>query len=79
MILTYVVANTVLYAQCKVESEEEVAVTTVEGGEYVRVGVSDEKGEVVVHELDEKEVNINGAFVYMMYMLCIVYIFLVLI
>ncbi|KAK1415975.1 hypothetical protein QVD17_31763 [Tagetes erecta] len=70
MFLMYVVANTVLYVQCKVESGEDVAVTTVEvgvSGEYVRMGVNDEDGDEVV---------VNGGFNYMVYLLAIVWAFL---
>ncbi|KAK1415973.1 hypothetical protein QVD17_31761 [Tagetes erecta] len=80
MMLLYVVANTVLYVQSKVESAEEVATTTMlEGavsGEYVRVDVNDKNGDqaLVVHELAEKEVN--GGFNYVCYLLGIVWGFL---
>ncbi|KAD2804129.1 hypothetical protein E3N88_37506 [Mikania micrantha] len=61
MILVNVVANTVLYLQCKIiENGEEIAMKTAEGevsGEYVRLTVTDEDDEVV-HELAEE---MNGA------------------
>ncbi|KAD2804101.1 hypothetical protein E3N88_37478 [Mikania micrantha] len=57
MILVNVVANTVLYLQCKIiENGEEIAMKTTEGevsGEYVRLTVTDEDDEVV-HELAEE-------------------------
>ncbi|KAL8218756.1 hypothetical protein R6Q57_022129 [Mikania cordata] len=62
MILVYVVANTVLYLQCKIiENGEEIAVMT-EGevsGEHVRLTVTDEDDEVVHHELAEE---MNGEY-----------------
>ncbi|KAD2804102.1 hypothetical protein E3N88_37479 [Mikania micrantha] len=57
MILVYVVANTVLYLQCKIiENGEKIAVMTEEevSGEHVRLTVSDEDDEVVHHELAEE-------------------------
>ncbi|KAL8258315.1 hypothetical protein R6Q59_030356 [Mikania micrantha] len=76
MILVNVVANTVLYLQCKIiENGEEIAMKTTEGevsGEYVRLTVTDEDDEVV-HELAEE---MNGGFTYMLYLLSIVWVIL---
>ncbi|KAL8258313.1 hypothetical protein R6Q59_030354 [Mikania micrantha] len=76
MILVYVVANTVLYLQCKIiENGEKIAVMTEEevSGEHVRLTVSDEDDEVVHHELAEE---MKGGFSYMLYLSNIVWVIL---
>lgn len=68
MILHYVVANTVLYMQCK---------TTVEGnvsGKYVSVIMNEDDGDAV-HVVTKEEAN--GGFSYMMYFLLIVWVILI--
>ncbi|KAI3817345.1 hypothetical protein L1987_11135 [Smallanthus sonchifolius] len=63
MILVYVVANTVLYVQYKVASGEETAKTTLVSGEYVRLIMNYNDGEVVhglAEEEEEEEEEANG-------------------
>ena len=68
MILHYVVANTVLYMQCKTMVEGDVS------SEYVSVIMNEDDGDAVHVVTDQEEAS--GGFNYMMYLLLIVWVIL---
>ncbi|XP_024989847.1 uncharacterized protein LOC112524308, partial [Cynara cardunculus var. scolymus] len=74
MILYYVVANTVLYVQCKVACGEEIVKSAVKGevsGECVIVGVDEGDDKVLFHEEPEEE--IFGGFTRILWVLLLLW------